>query len=92
MQVFPKALSAKKPIYRGGDFAMEWLVWIGAGLTAAGLAMIGYCIFSALRVRKAGLPDDQMRARLQRIVFLNMAALMLSALGLMSVIFGVMLA
>ncbi len=71
---------------------MEWLVWIGAALTAAGLVMIGYCIASALRVRKAGLPDDQMRARLQRIVFLNMGALMLSAFGLMAVILGVMLA
>mgnify|MGYP003650703649 FL=1 len=71
---------------------MEWLVWIGAGLTLVGLVMIGYCIVSALRVRKAGLPDDQMRARLQRIVFLNMGALLLSAFGLMAVILGVMLA
>jgi len=71
---------------------MEWLVWIGAGLTVAGLIIIGYCIVAALRARKSGLPDDQMRARLQRIVFLNMGALMLSAFGLMAVILGVMLA
>jgi len=71
---------------------MEWLVWIGAGLTVVGLMMIGYCIAAALRARKSGLPDDQMRARLQRIVFLNMGALLLSAFGLMAVIVGVMLA
>ncbi len=71
---------------------MEWLVWIGAGLTATGLVIIGFCIASALRVRKADLPDDQMRDRLQRIVFMNMGALMLSAFGLMSVILGVFLA
>lgn len=71
---------------------MEWLVWIGAGLTALGLLIIGYCIAAALRARKAGLPDDQLRERLQRIVMYNMGALMLSAFGLMSVVLGVLLA
>lgn len=71
---------------------MEWLVWVGAGLTAVGLVVIAYCIAAALRVRRAGLPDVEMRARLQRIVFLNMGALLLSALGLMSVVLGVVLA
>ena len=71
---------------------MEWLVWTGAGLTALGLVVIAYCIAAALRVRRAALPDEEMRARLQRIVFLNMGALMLSALGLMSVVLGVFLA
>lgn len=70
---------------------MVWLVWIGAGLTAAGLVLIGYCIGAALRVRRSDLPDDQMRARLQRVVFINMGALLLSALGLMSVVLGVFL-
>ncbi|PIV73470.1 MAG: hypothetical protein COW55_12920 [Rhodobacteraceae bacterium CG17_big_fil_post_rev_8_21_14_2_50_65_11] len=71
---------------------MEWLVWVGAGLTAVGLVVIAYCIAAALRVRRAGLPDVEMRDRLQRIVFLNMGALLLSALGLMSVVLGVFLA
>lgn len=71
---------------------MEWLVWVGAGLTAVGLVVIAYCIMAAQRVRRTALPDAEMRARLQRIVFLNMGALMLSALGLMSVVLGVFLA
>lgn len=71
---------------------MEWLVWIGAGLTAIGLVIIGYCIASAIRLRRATLPDMEKRARLQRVVFLNMGALLLSALGLMSVVLGVFLA
>jgi len=61
-------------------------------LTAVGLVVIAYCIAAALRVRRAGLPDVEMRDRLQRIVFLNMGALLLSALGLMSVVLGVFLA
>ena len=71
---------------------MEWLVWLGAALTAVGLVIIAYCIAAALRVRRSSLPDDEMRARLQRIVFFNMGALLLSALGLMSVVMGVLLA
>lgn len=71
---------------------MEWLVWIGAALTALGLVIIAYCIASALRVRRASLPDAETRSRLQRIVYLNMGALLISALGLMSVVLGVMLA
>ena len=71
---------------------MEWLVWLGAGLTGVGLVIIGYCIAAAVRVRRSGLPDVEMRARLQRIVFLNMGALLLSALGLMCVVLGVFLA
>ena len=71
---------------------MEWLVWIGAGLTAVGLVIIAYCIASAIRVKRAKLPDPETRARLQRIVFLNMGALLISALGLMSVVLGVLLA
>ncbi|WP_071673396.1 hypothetical protein [Nioella nitratireducens] len=71
---------------------MEWLVWLGAGLTAAGLILIGWCIRTAFRVRKANLPDEEMRARLQRVVVLNMVALLVSALGLMSVVIGVFLA
>ena len=71
---------------------MEWLVWLGAGLTGIGLVIIAYCIAAALRVRRAALPDVEKRARMQRLVFLNMAALLLSALGLMSVVMGVFLA
>ncbi len=71
---------------------MEWLVWIGAGLTAIGLVLIGWCIRTAFRVRKSSLPDEEMRARLQKVVVMNMVALLISALGLMSVVLGVFLA
>jgi len=71
---------------------MEWLVWIGAALTLTGLVALGYCIVAAFRAKRAGLPDEELRARLQRIVGLNMGALLLSVLGLMSVVLGVFLA
>ena len=71
---------------------MEWLIWIGAALTLLGVAGLVWCIVLAMRAKRAGLPDDQMRAALQRVVVLNMAALAVSGIGLMCVVFGVFVA
>ena len=70
---------------------MEWLIWAGAVVSLAGLAGLVRCIQLALRARRAGLDGEAMRARLQRLVALNMGALMLSALGLMMVVIGILL-
>lgn len=70
---------------------MQILVWAGAALTGVGLIMISYCIAAALRVRRSGASDEEMRVRLQRVVLLNMVALMIAALGLMAVVSGVIL-
>ncbi len=71
---------------------MDWLIWIGTVVTLAGLAALIWCILGVNRARKSGLPDTELRARLQRAVSLNLAALLLSALGLMMVVVGIMLA
>lgn len=70
---------------------MDWLIWIGAAIALAGVAGLVWCIVLALRARRAGLPDDALRARLQQVVVLNMAALGVSALGLMCVVAGILL-
>ncbi|WP_417247901.1 hypothetical protein [Celeribacter sp.] len=70
---------------------MEWLIWVGAGLTLIGVALLAYCIVAALKVRKLGGTDEEMRARLQKILPLNMLALMLSAMGLGAVSVGIFL-
>jgi hypothetical protein len=57
-----------------------------------GVAGLIWCIKLALQARRAGLPEPQMKAALQRVVVWNMAALAVSGLGLMAVVFGVMLA
>ncbi len=71
---------------------MDWLIWIGAALTLMGVAGLVWCIVLAMRAKRAGLSDAAMRAALQRVVFLNMAALAISGLGLMCVVFGVFVA
>ncbi|MGB3314894.1 MAG: hypothetical protein WBB85_10810 [Albidovulum sp.] len=70
---------------------MDLLIWIGTLVTLAGLAALVWCILGVNRARKAGLPDAELRARLQRAVTLNLGALLLSALGLMMVVVGIVL-
>lgn len=68
------------------------LVWGGAALTVAGLALLGWCIVTVARLRKSGAEQAEFQARMQRIVAVNMAALMVSALGLICVVTGIILA
>ena len=70
---------------------MEWLIWIGAAVSLIGLAGIIGCIVAVVRVRRAGLTDAEMRARMAPIVALNMGALFVSVLGLMLIVIGVTL-
>lgn len=74
-----------------GNAGMEWLVWIGAAIALLGVAGLAWCVILVTRARRAGLPEDQMRATLQRVIALNMAALGVSALGLMCVVAGILL-
>lgn len=70
---------------------MDWLVYIGAVMALAGLVGLSLCIWRVLQARRAALPDAEMRALLQRVVAVNLAALMLSALGLMVIVIGLLL-
>jgi hypothetical protein len=70
---------------------MQGMIWAGAALTVVGLLGLGYCILRALRARRAGLDDAAMRAELQRVVTINLAAVAVSALGLAAVVAGILL-
>jgi hypothetical protein len=73
----------------GGSMAI--LVWIGAAITLIGFGGIVWTIFAVRSARNAGLPDDALRAKLGRILPVNLAALAVSMLGLMFVVVGVIL-
>ena len=70
---------------------MEMLIWGGAALSLAGVAGLLWCVVEAIRARRAGLPEETLRARLQRIVVVNMGALFVSAIWLMAVVVGILL-
>ncbi|NBE08764.1 hypothetical protein [Paragemmobacter ruber] len=71
---------------------MDYVIWGGAALTVIGILGLVWCIVLAVRAKRSGLPDDQVKAQLQQVVALNLGALAVSALGLMLVIAGVILA
>lgn len=70
---------------------MDYVIWGGAGLTMIGVAGLFWCVVLGVQAKRSGLPDAEMKARLQRVVALNLGALAVSALGLMAVILGVIL-
>lgn len=70
---------------------MEILIWIGAALSLLGVAGLVYCILSALKIRKVQGPNAEAERQMRRIVTVNLAALGLSALGLMLVVVGIFL-
>lgn len=67
------------------------LTWGGALVSLLGLGGIVLSILRVQAARKAGLDDAALRARLQQLVGLNIAALFVSVLGLMLVVVGIML-
>ena len=70
---------------------MQILIWTGALVTLLGVAGLVWCVVSVARARRAGLDDASMKARLQKVVALNMGALFLSVIGLMMVVVGILL-
>lgn len=70
---------------------MDWLIWVGAAVSLAGLAGLIWCIIAVWRAKRAGLSDADLRDRVRRVVPLNMAALLLSVFGLIVVVLGIAL-
>ena len=70
---------------------MSNLIPLGAVITLMGLAGLMWCIIKVALARKKGLSDEELRAVMQTTVGLNLGALLLSAVGLMMVIFGIIL-
>lgn len=70
---------------------MEILVPLGAAVTLVGLAGLMWCILRVRAARRAGLPDEALRRRLQSAIALNLGSLCLSAMGLAMVVVGLLL-
>lgn len=70
---------------------MDVLIWIGVAVALLGLVGILWSGVIAMQARRAKLDDAALRARLQRALPINLGALLLSVLGCMLVIVGVVL-
>ncbi len=69
---------------------MGILIWGGAAVTILGFAGIVWSLVAVLRARRAELDDTALRARMGRMLPVNVGSLLLSILGLMLVILGVL--
>ena len=71
---------------------MSALIWIGTAVTLAGLAGLVLSILKVRTARRDARDDADLKRRLQSIIPLNLGAFLLSALGLMMVMTGLLLA
>lgn len=69
--------------------AMEWLIWVGTAVSTVGLAGLILSIIRVARLKKQNLPDEELRAAVQKVMPLNLGSLGLSVLGLMTVMVGI---
>ena len=70
---------------------MYVLIWGGAAVTLCSLVAIIWSITTVRNARNANLPDEELRLVLAQIMPKNLAALFLSAIGLMMVVVGILL-
>lgn len=70
---------------------MDYLIWAGAAVSMLGLLGLVVCIVTVARAKAQGLEEAVLKARLQKVVALNLGSLLVSAFGLMMVIVGIFL-
>lgn len=68
------------------------LIGIGATLSIIGLIGIIYSIVTVAKAKRAKLEDAVLRERLAKVLPINLGALLVSMIGLMCVIVGIVLA
>lgn len=68
------------------------LIMIGATLSVIGLNGIIYSIVAVAKAKRAKLEDAVLRERLAKVLPINLGALLVSVIGLMCVIVGIVLA
>ena len=68
---------------------MEWMVWVGTAISLVGLAGLILSIIRVARLKKQDLPDEDLRASVQKVMPLNLGSLFLSVIGLMVVMVGI---
>ena len=70
---------------------MTWLIWTGACIGAVGLAGIVVSIVMIARAKRMAPDDAALKLRLQSILPVNLGALFVAVIGLMTMVVGIML-
>jgi len=67
------------------------LVYIGAGLSVLGLIGLVICILRAAKAKREAATPEEMQAKLEPLIPLNLGSLFLSIIGLMCIVVGILL-
>ena len=70
---------------------MDWLAISGIAICLVGLAGVIHSLIRVTRLRRATLPDPELRDELLRLVPINVGSLLLAVLGLCMLVFGLVL-
>jgi hypothetical protein len=70
---------------------MQHLAPLGLVITVGGLVGLGWCIAQGFRIRRAGLPAEEIHARLHKLLAINLGSVALAALGLAILVAGLLL-
>ncbi len=70
---------------------MDWLITPGIVVTLAGIGLLIWCIYQVWNAKRTGADDETLRNVLQSVVPWNLAAMGISAVGLMMVVVGLLL-
>lgn len=70
---------------------MQILIWGGAVVTLLGIAGLLFVGLKVASARREGLSDADLRARIHKLLPINLAALFVSVIGLMMVVIGIAL-
>lgn len=67
---------------------MFLLTILGAALIVAGLGGLGHCIWKGFQIRRAGLTAEETRAKLQKLIAVNLGSMALATFGLILLFLG----
>lgn len=70
---------------------MDLLIPIGAVISIIGIVGIAFSIVQVRRAKRTAANEDELRAKIQAILPLNLGAFLVSVIGLMCVVIGVIL-
>ena len=70
---------------------MEWLIWVGTAITLLGCCGLVLSVVMISRAKSAGLDDQALRARINKVIPVNLGSLFIATIGLMTVIMGLFL-
>lgn len=74
------------------DLIFEIVIILGTIISSIGLVGLVLSALKVMKARRAGLDDEALKEVVRKAMVLNMGALALSAIGLMMVVVGVILA